>query len=145
VSFVGAAYEIGLCTADCCANCPGFECFIGGDVFVQDQRLLFDRPIWTAWFNTEASDNGIASEPRADYSLLLPNGVVFRQFPFTSQRSDFDANGTVDGADLGLLLDAWMRCIDGNCMVFARFDLNDDRQIDGADLGEFLVAWGPVT
>jgi hypothetical protein len=67
------------------------------------------------------------------------NGNVFRQFPFTSQRSDFDATGTVDGADLGFLLDAWMRCIEGDCNVFARFDLNDDRQIDGADLGSFLM------
>ena len=145
VSFVGAAYEIGLCTADCCANCPDFDCYLGGAIYVQDQRLLFDRPVWTAWFNSDASDNGVASVPRADYALVPPNGVVFRKFPFTSQQSDFDASGTVDGADLSLLLNAWMRCIEGDCNVFARFDLNDDRQIDGADLAEILVAWGPVT
>jgi hypothetical protein len=143
VWFVGAAYD-GLCTADCCANCQDFECFVGGLIFVQDQRLLFDRPVLTAWDNREALDPW-ASVPRADHSLHSWNGDVFRQFPFTTQRSDFDANGTVDGADLGLLLYAWMRCIEGNCGVWARFDLNDDRQIDGADLGEFLVAWGPVT
>jgi hypothetical protein len=48
VRFVGAAYEIGLCTADCCANCPGPYCFVGGNIEVHDQRLLFDRPVWTA-------------------------------------------------------------------------------------------------
>jgi len=145
VRFVGAAYEIGLCTADCCANCPGPDCFVGGTIDVHHQRLLFDRPVWTAWINEQLDDFGLASVPRADYSLRPMNGNVFQQFPFTSQRSDFDATGTVDGADLGFLLDAWMRCVEGDCNVFARFDLNDDRQIDGADLGEFLDAWGPVT
>jgi hypothetical protein len=105
---------------------------------------LFDRPVWTAWGNTEAIYR-FSSVPRADHLLHSWNGDSFRQFPFTTQRSDFDANGTVDGADLGLLLDAWMRCVEGNCYAFARFDLNDDGQIDGADLGEVLVAWGPVT
>jgi hypothetical protein len=105
---------------------------------------LFDRPVWTAWGNTEAIYR-FSSVPRVDHLLHSWNGDSFRQFPFTTQRSDFDANGTVDGADLGLLLDAWMRCVEGNCYAFARFDLNDDGQIDGADLGEVLVAWGPVT
>jgi hypothetical protein len=49
---------------------------------------------------------------------------------------DFDANGSVDGADLGLLLAAWGPCAE------CAFDLNGDGIVDGADLGEMLAAWG---
>ena len=43
-------------------------------------------------------------------------------------------DGSIDGADLGLLLGAWGTDGDG--------DLNDDGVIDGADLGLLLGAWG---
>lgn len=46
---------------------------------------------------------------------------------------DLDGNGSVDGADLGLLLGAW-----GG----SGGDLNGDGTTDGADLGELLAAWG---
>jgi hypothetical protein len=49
---------------------------------------------------------------------------------------DFNADGMVDGADLGLLLGAWGP--GGEC-----FDLNQDGMVDGADLGLLLGAWGP--
>jgi hypothetical protein len=47
---------------------------------------------------------------------------------------DFDGDGDVDGADLGILLSAWGTDDDAT-------DLNDDGTVDGADLGQFLVAW----
>ncbi|MCA9283966.1 MAG: hypothetical protein KDA22_02035, partial [Phycisphaerales bacterium] len=49
---------------------------------------------------------------------------------------DLDGNGTVDGADLGILLAAWGPC--AGCPA----DLNGDGVVDGADLGVMLAAWG---
>jgi autotransporter-associated beta strand protein len=48
--------------------------------------------------------------------------------------ADLDGSGTVDGADLGLLLGAW-----GGA---GAADLNGDGAVDGADLGLLLGAWG---
>jgi agmatine/peptidylarginine deiminase len=56
--------------------------------------------------------------------------------PAPSCPSDFDASGSVDGADLGQLLAAWGPCAE------CAFDLNGDGIVDGADLGEMLAAWG---
>lgn len=47
---------------------------------------------------------------------------------------DFDGDGGVNGADLGLLLGAWNT---SNC----EFDMNFDGVVDGADLGLLLGAW----
>jgi hypothetical protein len=48
---------------------------------------------------------------------------------------DLNGDGTVDGADLGLLLGAW-----GGP---GAADLNGSGSVDGADLGLLLGAWGP--
>ncbi len=48
--------------------------------------------------------------------------------------ADLTGDGSVDGADLGLLLQSW-----GNT---GAADLNADGIIDGADLGLLLSAWG---
>lgn len=48
--------------------------------------------------------------------------------------ADFDASGSIDGSDLGVLLASWGGP-DG--------DLNGDGVTDGADLGDLLAAWGP--
>ncbi len=48
---------------------------------------------------------------------------------------DVDGNGTIDGADLGLLLGAW-----GTPDSDA--DINGDGTVNGADLGLLLGAWG---
>lgn len=50
--------------------------------------------------------------------------------------ADLNGNGSVDGADLGIILVNW-----GGTSGPA--DLNGDGTIDGADLGIILVAWGP--
>lgn len=47
--------------------------------------------------------------------------------------ADLDCNGSVDGADLGLMLGAWGT---------AGADLDGDGVTDGADLGILLGAWG---
>jgi hypothetical protein len=48
---------------------------------------------------------------------------------------DLDGNGSVDGADLGILLSAW-----GSGPGTA--DLNLDGEVDGGDLGALLAGWG---
>ena len=54
--------------------------------------------------------------------------------------ADLNGNGTVDGADLGILLASWGPCPRlGNCPS----DFNGDEDVDGADLGILLSAWGP--
>jgi len=50
--------------------------------------------------------------------------------------ADLNGDGLVDGADLGLLLNAWGDC--PNCLA----DLTGDGVVDGADLGVLLNAWG---
>ncbi len=49
--------------------------------------------------------------------------------------ADFNADGMIDGADLGLLLNAWGTTLE--------FDLTGDGVVDGADLGIMLALWGP--
>jgi hypothetical protein len=49
---------------------------------------------------------------------------------------DFNRDGVVNGADLGLLLAAW-----GDAEGFPEIDLNDDGAIDGSDLGILLASW----
>ena len=53
-----------------------------------------------------------------------------------SERCDLNADGRIDGADLGVLLAGW----GGSGAA----DFNGDGKVDGADLGQLLAAWGPV-
>jgi hypothetical protein len=50
---------------------------------------------------------------------------------------DLDGDGSISGADLGLLLAAWGPCTATCCTA----DLNDDGVVDGADLGLLLAKW----
>ena len=51
---------------------------------------------------------------------------------------DLYPDGTVNGADLGILLSEW-----GEVTPTTTADLNRDGAVDGADLGMLLVSWGP--
>ena len=51
--------------------------------------------------------------------------------------TDFNGDGSVNGADLGLLLAAW-----GSCAAPCPFDLTGDGSVNGADLGLVLADWG---
>ncbi|MFO0873876.1 MAG: DUF642 domain-containing protein [Phycisphaerales bacterium] len=64
-----------------------------------------------------------------DYGPAL-DAVSLEPFPV----GDLNADGAVDGADLGILLAAW-----GSFDPIA--DLNHDGVVDGADLGLLLSAW----
>jgi hypothetical protein len=50
--------------------------------------------------------------------------------------ADLTGDGTVNGADLGVLLSAW------NQSGIIGADLNRDGIVNGADLGDMLSAWG---
>jgi hypothetical protein len=66
-----------------------------------------------------------------EYTALLYIGAT----PSSPCPADLNGSGTVDGADLGLLLGAW-----GSA---GATDLNNSGSTDGADLGLLLGAWGP--
>jgi hypothetical protein len=69
-----------------------------------------------------------------DWDLTCARSAVFRCFGWCE--GDFNFDGLVDGADLGLLMSAW-----GSRSALLE-DLNDDTVVDGADLGFFLGKWG---
>jgi len=52
---------------------------------------------------------------------------------------DFTGDGTINGADLSVLLGYWGPCPFGACSVA---DLTGDGQVNGADLSMLLGAWG---
>ncbi|MCH2160797.1 MAG: hypothetical protein MK085_02870, partial [Phycisphaerales bacterium] len=62
-------------------------------------------------------------------------GMADEMEPLRECRADLNADGAVDGADLGLLLAEW-----GSGRSIA--DLNRDGAVDGADLGLLLGAYG---
>lgn len=51
---------------------------------------------------------------------------------------DLSGDGTVNGADIGLLLSSW-----GYCGSACPYDINHDGVINGGDLGLLLSDWGP--
>jgi alpha-tubulin suppressor-like RCC1 family protein len=70
------------------------------------------------------------------------NGVIDTcESPIGSCPGDLDLDGSVAGADLGILLGAW----GPTTPETARADLNADGTVNGADLGALLGAWGPCT
>jgi hypothetical protein len=55
--------------------------------------------------------------------------------------SDIDADGTINGSDLGIMLAYWgTTSIDPASIAC---DLNVDGVVNGSDLGILLASWGP--
>jgi hypothetical protein len=50
---------------------------------------------------------------------------------------DLNADGIVNGGDMGLLLSSW-----GLCGASCPHDLNNDGKVNGGDLGLLLSGWG---
>ncbi|MBL9147741.1 MAG: hypothetical protein JNM94_03525 [Phycisphaerae bacterium] len=80
-----------------------------------------------------ANENWLCSWTAADaygFNVPPPGGcVVVPACP-----ADLDNSGTIDGADLGLLLGNWGGSGTG--------DIDGNGSVDGADLGQLLGAWG---
>ncbi|MBM4111069.1 MAG: hypothetical protein FJ254_06915 [Phycisphaerae bacterium] len=80
--------------------------------------------------------------------IAIAGGDVAAPGPFAFELSldhvtactgDLDANGVIDGADLGSMLSAWGPCGTSGCVA----DGDGSGSVDGADLGILLSAWGP--
>ena len=71
---------------------------------------------------------------------MIDAGIDLRCIPDSEpdRPADFDDNGVVNGADLGLFLNAMASQPDDA----GPFDLNGDGEIDSADLGLVLANWG---
>jgi hypothetical protein len=67
-------------------------------------------------------------------------GAFLITFDEESSPADLNGDGTVDGADLGLLLSTWGPCPDCPFAACAA-DLNGDCTVDGADLGLLVGEW----
>lgn len=66
---------------------------------------------------------------------LLPDGTLGT----ASRPGDLNGDGSVNGADLGILLQNWGACPPkGECVA----DLDGNGLVDGADLGTMLSNWG---
>ena len=63
-------------------------------------------------------------------------GTVSIAWPVSACPADFDGDGDVDGADIGIMLLEW-----GPGASPA--DLDGDGDVDGADIGIMLLDWGP--
>ena len=89
------------------------------------------------WFGLAGGDERslFQTEPVYQAQCWSLHGT-FQGLWFTRCRTDFDANGIIDGGDLALLLSYWGE-------TWPRYDLDGSGRIDGADLGMLLNVWGP--
>lgn len=72
-------------------------------------------------------------EPGNDVDGIVFDGVRSA----TPKLGDLDVDGSINGADLGILLAAW-----GSCPEPCGADVDGDGDVDGADLGALLTLWG---
>lgn len=86
------------------------------------------------------TDQGVVQTMVHDFFDNAALGIVFT-FPLVEEcgppacAPDLTGDGSVDGADLGIVLGAW-------ATSNPAADLNDDGIVDGADLGLLLGSWG---
>jgi hypothetical protein len=131
-----------------CADVPGFALAVQPDggfhkhyVFgVQPgSNGVIDSDVYALQFTLRSSDPAIAgSDP---VWIVFNDGmteedhdaaIAFLEGPACAE--DLDGSGSVDGADLGVLLSAWGGSGAG--------DLDANGIVDGADLGIMLSTWG---
>jgi hypothetical protein len=116
-----------------------------------DYRLAAGSPCIDAGDSTlvalGGAGNDLDGNPRivddpavVDTGIAAPGGGVVDLGAFERQPTgsgcvaDFDGNGLVDGADLGVLIASWGTPVG---------DLDDDGATGGSDLGILLATWGP--
>lgn len=91
---------------------------------------------WIGFARPSADIWSIEVVPAATNDVYSIDNVLFLVgAPPSSCPADLTGDGTVDGADLGVLLAAW----GGGGPA----DLDGSGAVDGADLGELLASWGP--
>jgi hypothetical protein len=104
---------------------PGVDCNADG---VPDECQVSDT--------TDCDGNGVLDS--CDIAAGAPDGNS-NGIPDACelQPGDLNADGVVDGVDLGMLLAQW------GAPAPQPGDLNDDGEVDGIDLGILLANWGP--
>jgi len=91
-----------------------------------------------AWQLSEVGD-AQESFVSASGDIGNPGTLILRDPKKPGIPGDLDGDGVVNGADLGILLNAWGDCPSkGDCPA----DINGDGVVDGADLGVLLNNWG---
>ncbi|MBC02549.1 MAG: hypothetical protein CMJ34_04485 [Phycisphaerae bacterium] len=101
----------------------------------QAQTASVDPTGWS--FGLAARNGGI------DQDVLIGDLSieVVVECPPDTDPADLNGDGSINGADLGLLLSAWGTCTENPCLG----DLTGDGVVDGADLGLVLSGWGSGT
>ena len=118
---------------------PAVEIWSGG--FWNDVSMAQPRQGFLAEWSSDCNNDGIVDFGQCrDGSLADTNG---NNVPDCCEGGpvccigNLNGGPAVDGADLGILLNAW-----GACAVPCAADLNRDGFVDGADLGTLLGNWG---
>ncbi len=113
---------------------------IGGDGTILGGPIAISGPASSAWLRSLPMGDGQVVSWFGETAPFSREPVLqLVQFDGTiglpQPSADLNGDGVVDGADLGILLSAWGRCV--GCTA----DLNGDGVVDGADLGVLLSAW----
>ncbi|HMN97214.1 MAG TPA: dockerin type I repeat-containing protein [Phycisphaerales bacterium] len=134
---------------------------IGGSLPADSDRLAITGNANLAGTLAVSRVNGFDPDPRELFTILtansisgtfqsivscddveviydLPSSVKVRFSSIGGTPGDLNFDGTVNGADLGLLLSAWGLCGGDPCCIA---DLNGDGIVNGADLGILLSSW----
>jgi hypothetical protein len=106
----------------------GSPCLDAGDNALVPVDAALDLDGAARFVDDPAANTGSGSGP------LVDMGCYERHAQPPCEPADLNCDGSVTGADLGLLLGAWGQAGPG--------DLNADGTVDGADLGALLAAWG---
>lgn len=112
----------------------------------KDGCTIVDREYFAgAWINDAPSTAGTVASDNCDAAMknLFVDRIraaieSWETADCTPCPGDFNRDGEVDGADMGILLAEWGPCSAG-CLA----DVDGDGDVDGADLGRFLAYWGP--
>lgn len=140
ISFVETQQTILKLFVESSKLAPAFPDFIQmRDALILADQMIFEGAYHCALWRAFAK-RGMGLEAALD-SSVFPIGVAQESYEFPEAciesgelLGDFNNDGYVDGADLGILLGSW-----GD--VSSAVDLNQDGIIDGADLGIFLGLW----
>lgn len=119
-----------------------FNDFTIGGPGIPSQQILMNGSIGSFRKNVEPINQHVDVQGTLGYLYFTPGGgsgvnnvnIFVSIFLSSSVYEDLNEDGTVDGADLGLLLGAWET-------TDTVADLNNSGFVDGGDLGVLLASW----